>query len=429
MPFVILICVGVILVLLFNLWGAIFDEEPDRGVTFNVIEGSVQMKTWGNDQYVDLPSGSVLMEGDELQTSKEAKVVVEFNDGTILRIDGETDFILDEMNFDLDMPVIRIMLMDGQLWFNKLFKNVNTTNLEIVMGDVVVKSFEANVIDVENNDDEIVRVVNGASVDVDIMSENGEKIVETVKIGVGQEVVFSQETLQKYWEYLSPNVLAALSDEFRLTQWYLWNVAQDRAPATVSVTDSDGFSPVNPEDVDEIEIDNDGNPVNLEENVTEAESEKPVLEEETAPDKEVVEEVSSTLSKPTISSVAGMTAANEFGLYPVTSNLATLVGTAPGASAVYVNDYKLQKFTAGAATWTYFANADYNLMVAGENVYNIYSVDAKGKKSETLSIKVFYTPAKVEEVVVEEVVEEEVVEEEVEPVVPDSKPEWLTQAS
>jgi hypothetical protein len=57
-----------------------------------------------------------------------------------------------------------------------------------------------------------------------------------------------------------------------------------------------------------------------------------------------------------------------------------------------VNGYTLTKFKAGSTSWSYFANADFGLMKAGDNTYEIYGLDANGKKGESLIIKVFYTP-------------------------------------
>ncbi|MBI2634792.1 hypothetical protein HYW82_03950, partial [Candidatus Peregrinibacteria bacterium] len=96
--------------------------------------------------------------------------------------------------------------------------------------------------------------------------------------------------------------------------------------------------------------------------------------------------------KPTITSVAGGAQLDANGFYRVTSRVATLTGGISGAAKVIVNDYTLQKFKAGDVSWSYFANADFGLMKVGENIYQVYAVDAAGNKSEPLTVKVFYTP-------------------------------------
>ena len=60
--------------------------------------------------------------------------------------------------------------------------------------------------------------------------------------------------------------------------------------------------------------------------------------------------------------------------------------------AVVVNTYTLQKFKAGDSAWSYFANADYNLMKEGENVYEVYAIDKDGKKTASVTVKVLYKP-------------------------------------
>jgi len=57
-----------------------------------------------------------------------------------------------------------------------------------------------------------------------------------------------------------------------------------------------------------------------------------------------------------------------------------------------VNGYILKKFKVGDKTWSYFANADYGLMKEGENSYEVYTIDANGNKSSSITVKVMYKP-------------------------------------
>lgn len=66
-----------------------------------------------------------------------------------------------------------------------------------------------------------------------------------------------------------------------------------------------------------------------------------------------------------------------------------LRGGAPaGAAGILVNDYKLQLFDPAKGEWSYVASLRLNNMVPGTNVYNVYAIDATGKKSEPATITI-----------------------------------------
>ncbi|NIA02297.1 MAG: hypothetical protein GWP15_02855 [Nitrospirae bacterium] len=416
MPFLIIIAVGVIIVLLFNLFSALFVSQTSGDAFLHLESGSVQMKMFGTDDYFDLTSDALVMQGDELITSANSKVIIEFFDGTLVRLDGSTDVILEEIG-DGDEPHINMMLVDGKLWFNKVYKNTSGTSIEVQMSNVVVKSIEGGIFTIENEFDEAVRVINGDDVMVDVMDKDGEKVVESEKVGVGQEIVFSDAVLQKYWQFQSPSVLSALSDGFKETGWYSWNIGEDIEPtefskAAILGEDSD-LVEVAPEVYEpEAEVESEVGEVVEEEAVVEEEPVEESVEEELV-EEEPSESVDfGALTTPTITSVSGVTETNADGFYIVTKNPGTLVGGISGAEDVVVSGYTLQKFVAGDGTWTYYANADYALMEVGENSYEVYAVAPDGTKSESITVKVLYQPpAPVVEEVVEEVPPVEPVEE------------------
>lgn len=404
MPFFIIICLGIICVLVYNLWTAFYNPAPDKAAYFYVIEGNVEMKAWGTDSFINLPSGSLFIEGDELKTSSSSKVIVEFFDGTIMRVGPSTDIVLEEVDSDSELPKIKVLLLSGELWFNKVYRDSANTDLIVSIENISVKSSSGNVFDVENLDFEAARVLNGADLVIDVYSENDDKVVASENVGLGQEIVFSTSVLERYWSFQSPTVLAALSDEFRSSDWYLWNISEDSSPSVFgeekasNVFVSESLVPVEPEIIRSSTID-DSEIVKDELSVDSTD----LIEEVSLADKEIV---TGDFKSPTISSVANVTVTNDAGFYEVTSRVATLTGTVSGASKVVVNEYTLEKFMAGDANWTYYANADFDLMKEGENIYEVYALDADGNKSDVLTVKVLYTPpVVVVDPVVETVVE------------------------
>ncbi len=386
MPFLIILGVGVIAVLLFNLGAAVFGGSDSKGAYMHIVEGSVEMRTWGTEDFFALSSDALVLQGDELKTSEGAKVIIEFFDGTIMRVDGGSDVVFEEMNSDDGEAMLTLMLVDGRIWFNKIYKDTGATEISVKMDDATINSDMATVFEAENEFEEVVRVIHGDELTVDIFTEDNEKVVETETVGIGQEIVFSENVLQSYWQYKSPSVLTAVSDEFKLSDFYLWNIKEDKKPTEfVKITDEGGeFVQVKPEVIEEEVVE--------EEVLPEEGDEEVEVEDKKEEEKPTV----STLKKPVISSVNGSATPNANCFYVVADRLATLTGTVSGADKIVVNGYTLQKFTPGSTSWTYFANADFGLMREGENIYEIYAIDSTGKKSEVLTVKVLHQPKKAE---------------------------------
>lgn len=395
MPFLIIISIGVVLVLAFNLFKSFFGEDLRKGAYIHIVEGSVQMRTWGTDQFFDLASDALILQGDEIKTSADAKMIVEFFDGTIARVSGGSDVIFTTIADDGDVKNFELLLVDGNLWFNKVYKDVQNTRLVVKTGDIVVNSEEVNIFNVSNEFEDVVRVQFGADLLIEVMDIDGNKAIADETLGVGQMALFNAEALSKYRQFQSPNVVLAIEDNFKATDWYIWNEAEDKSPTQFVKFDGQSaqFLKVEPQVVVPIVATTDENV----DSATDADM-KPA---EVVPTNtvetplEVVSDTTSGLQKPTILSVANVTQTNADGFYVVKSRVATLTGIVSGAAQMVVNGYTLQKFKADDTTWSYFANADFGLMKAGENVYEVYAVSADGKKSESIFVKVLYEPQEV----------------------------------
>lgn len=387
LPFLIIIAVGVIVVLLFNLWKSVFGSEPQKAAYLHFVKGDAQMKAWGTEEFFSLGSDTVVMEGDEIVTSSDAEVIMEFFDGTIMRIDGDTNFLLESVDDESSEPLIGVILKDGSLWFNRLYKGTSGTTLTVNMDGVNVDAANASVFELENNNNKVVRtlrVFDDSGLAVDILDQDGAKVVESENVSVGQQIVFTDKVLEKYWAHNSPSVISEIADSFKSEPWYVWNMREDRTPTLFEkqvVNGAEGFKVVPPKEIEGVTDDETGK---TDESVVE---DVPTKTEPT----DAKDQFSAKVPKPTITSVAGLSAPDDKGVYQVTSRVTTLIGTVSNATKFFVNGYELKKFKAGDKTWTYYANFDYGFMKEGANTYEIYAMDAEGNKSETLIIKVFYT--------------------------------------
>ncbi|MBI4232084.1 hypothetical protein HY605_02530 [Candidatus Peregrinibacteria bacterium] len=409
MPFFILICAGVIVVLFWNLKKAIFDSPSTEAAYMHLVSGNVEMKAWGTDDFFDRSTDGVIMTGDEIKTSADARLIVEFFDGTIMRVGGSTDIEFSNINQDSENPSIDLILRNGRLWFNQIFKSTDATEVRIISGEVVVNSGAASVFELENDVVQTLRVISvfdneGAILDVTVEGDD-ETVVESENVGIGQELAISAAVLDKYWAHQSPSVLSGIDDDFKNSAWYKWNIKEDAKPTEFkkeSGAGSAGLIKVSPELVESPEEavgPDDTEPI---EDVDDSGVEDLSPDDADAEPDEVTEDVDSAenlgdLAAPEIATVSGGTQTDENGFYHVSGNVATISGSVSGASKVVVNGYTLSKFKPGDTTWTYFANADFNLMKEGENLYEVVAYDANSKASQKLVVKVYYTPKKASE--------------------------------
>ena len=389
-PFVMIIAVGFILVLLYSLWNVIFGEKDVHAAYMHIVEGNVDMRTWGSEDFITLSSDALLLQGDEIVTTADSKVIVEFFDGTIMRLDGGTDVTFEAFEGEGDVAAVSMLLVDGDVWINKLYKGADNTDFVVKLANATVTSKEGSVFEVESGIDQTVRVIHGKDLNIDILDQEGKKSVANEGLGVGQEIVLGDAAFERYWKFQSPEVVVAISDQFKAGEWAVWNLAEDSNPTKFEKSvNGNLFVKVAPEVIEEV--------------MGTGEEEEAAAEEIVATEDgvETVEKV----AVPTLISVNGAVAPDATGAFVVKDNLAIIKGGVTGATTVMVNEYTLQKYTAGDSAWSYFANADYGLMKEGENIFNVYAVDAEGNKSEALVVKVLYQPEKPAEVTVETQVE------------------------
>lgn len=68
-------------------------------------------------------------------------------------------------------------------------------------------------------------------------------------------------------------------------------------------------------------------------------------------------------------------------------------GTNPTDSiAIVVNNYTLKKFSPSKGTWSYVASTELGTLKRGKNVYNVFYINANGKKVSLDSISITYDP-------------------------------------
>ena len=97
-----------------------------------------------------------------------------------------------------------------------------------------------------------------------------------------------------------------------------------------------------------------------------------------------VEKIPDALAGPEVTSPAKT---NE--MYRTNAQELVLRGTSPeGATGIMVNSYKLQLFSPEKGTWSYLASQSLGNLQPGENIFDVYALDAAGRKSEPARITI-----------------------------------------
>lgn len=389
-PFVLFIIIGVVLVLGFELYFKFFDSGDGNAVLIQVTSGQAQIKMWGTPGFSKVYSGTKILPGDEIYVGQNSRAVVTFPDGTILRLNGDTDVVFDSTS--------RVSLVKGEIWANKTFTSACENDFSVFVKNVVAKSL-CGIFDVSfygtapQGGVEELRAIMGA-MEIDVYSRNGGVVVDHVQIKEGEQASFDNEKLEKFWLFQAPNVIEPIDDGFKSLEWYGWNVLADESGDNIEFINGSEEAAIEPADgaVDEV--------------VSEAAVDETSVLDETVPEV-VADEAPVVLGEfkdPIISEINAIPwdySMFEKGIEVKDSLSIKITGKAYGAEKIFINNYQLQKFTpsSGEEVFTYWLEEKYENLKAGENVYEVYSTAPDGARSNSVYFKVIYTPPEVDDLV------------------------------
>lgn len=383
LPFLILLSVGVIGILGYQVWQN-YEKQGKSDAYFYVVEGKGKVLPFGKAEWDNAYSGTKLLLGDSLKTSKTGRIVIKFYNGTTVRLGDDTAVSLSDLNKTFDSEKIVMNLNNGQLWLQgKRSEDVKEAGYEVRTAHMKIKS-QGNIFEVEDQDSEIVRVLDGkVNVDVIVSSDGKERVAETINVGVGQEMVLDEATLKAFEQGNNPSVLKAISDQFKSSPWYVWNNREDTVPSDFSGTTSQQSSGLlTPPAGSGTQIST------MESAGTQITGNIPVsyTSEVAGPD-------DSDFGAPVITAPAENARTIEKGAKVVVS------GTVGEKTAKVVVEqvidgrkdvYVLGKYKAGATDWSYNISEALGNLKSGDNNYSFYAVDDKGNKSESAPLTLTY---------------------------------------
>lgn len=368
LPFLIFVGVGVIGVLGFQLWSNLQAARGD--VYFYVAQGKAKMLQYGTKEWETGYSGTKMLLGDAVKTGVNSRGVLKFFNGTMVRLGDDTEVVLTDITKRNDVEKIGLTLNHGSVWVNKIrSEGVEQSDLQVRTSHMLVIDV-GTTFEVESDSVETVRVMKG-NVNVQILGTDSDKssILDTIQVGVGQELNLDEAVMKAFQNRETPSVLMALSDQFKLSDWYLWNSREDESPTDFSQAGNQLL------------------PVGTTQEVTTQE-----VVAVTSSTQQTVE-TPGQLASPVITQPSESAVSSD-------QNKMAIVGTVgSGTAKVLVSqtvagntdEYALSKFKAGDLTFTYNVSEALGNYKSGENIYRFYAVDAAGNRSDSADVRITYT--------------------------------------
>ncbi|HLG25411.1 MAG TPA: FecR domain-containing protein [Candidatus Gracilibacteria bacterium] len=381
LPFLILVCIGVIAVIGFQLWSN-WDKHGKGDVYFYVAQGKAKILPYGETDWDNAFSGTKLLLGDSLKTSSPGRVVIEFFNGTIVRMGPDSAITLTDLIKSSDQETMVFNLDNGSLWVaGEKSEGVREARYEVRTSHLLVKA-TGTVFEVESGSSETVRVFDGeVNVDVMIGEAGKERVAQTINVEVGQEITVDAAALSAFEQNQSPSVLKAVSDSFKSTEWFVWNTREDASPTDFASSASMEEGMTQP-----FMMDGSQESGETEEGLADTQES---TESEDA-DSENDQFGSDEIAKPVITSPTEKV---------TTTGKATIAGTVSSGTAKVVvvstiegkeDSYTLSKFSSGDTSWSYNVAEALGNMKAGANLYEVYAYDSEGNKSDPASITITY---------------------------------------
>jgi len=396
LPFLVILGLGVIAILGFQLWQN-FEKQGKADVYFYLAEGKAKVLPFGHTEWDNAFSGTKLLIGDALKTATAGKAILQFFNGTIIRLGEDTAVTLTDVTKSSDLEKIVVNMDNGVIWVNgRKSPGVRDASYEIRTANMLVKA-KGTVFEVESDTAQRVRVLEGdVSVDVMVTVDGNERVANTISVGVGQEITLDDATLKAFTENQSPSVLMAISDQFKAGDWYSWNIAQDKNPTSYAMQSPESETQSQVAVSTEMQASGD-----TQSQVTQSEIQTPEI---------VPGQTQATSEATEVTQEAGTLTAPEI-LKPgtadrtVSGGIVTISGTASAGTAKIVveqvidgktDSYTLSKFKPGDMTWSYNVADKYDNMAAGPNTYSFYAFDDKGTKSDAAEITITYNKEQVQ---------------------------------
>ncbi|MFH0838049.1 MAG: FecR domain-containing protein [Patescibacteria group bacterium] len=332
-------------------------------VFLDIETGSAKAMTSGDAEWKNVPTGIYLYEGEKVKTQSDGRLTLTFFEKDMVRLDKSSELQLKTLSRDTIGGQAALQLDSGKIWVDIDKSSPVISEFAVDTGLLSLKSSGATFAVVYPG---MLYVISG-SVKAEILSEG--KVVKTSTIGIGQELIADETIAADLATGAQKEVIFALDDTFKSSNWYRWN-QQQRGAGTLSEADVSGDTEVS-----------DTTPPD-EKSLTEITTEENVKSEEETKADNSDENDKEAPAQPQIKEPG---ANGEMVILEDTEKI--ISGTVSAdTEGVIVNDYRLTQYKPGSGKFSYYAKTAYGNLKVGDNEYKVIAVDKAGNKSETAVI-------------------------------------------
>lgn len=364
--------IGLAAVLVYQLWSYFHEQavrKTENKAAITVVSGRAEMLIWGQEKWVAAASGGVLREGDSIHVFPDSRVSLALLNGGFVRLNSDTEASITELRTKDREDVIALNLARGEAWLKKARSDAVKTSFSVSTDGLTVRTI-GTIFHVTKRDDTRIEVMEG-KIAIDVKNEeNGKvRVIDTVEVGVGQEAIISEASMDAFRKRENPEILFAIGDIFRGTEWYTWNMGEDVLASSVTVKEAVSGG---------------------------ADTELSPTEESTEPINELVPSTSGPIPAPVVVSPDENSRTSKESKVVVrgTTSEQTQKIIVSTFTAGKEDSYTLQKYSPGSIEWSYIASVDLGNYVPGSNRYEIVAVDKDGKESEKIVLNLFYEKEK-----------------------------------
>ena len=437
MPFLVIVLIFIVIIFGWRTLDKIFIDQyrdtSNENVFLNIESGSAKAMTVDKNEWQNAPDKIDLYRGERVKTGPDGRVTLTFFDQSIMRLNTSTEVAFTSLQKKKETYSIEVELVKGDAWA-KVENILNPDSNFSIITDLITVDTSGAVLGVSAPG--TVYVIEG---NAQIGVKYDDEVIKTYTVGVGQQFLVDQSGVESIEKGEEADVIFALSDQFKKTNWYRWNIKEDGAINAFEESDleadeeSAGAEDLQPDTDDEdaeVDLANVGRVVYVTKPSKNTETNKSTISVEGKFDPEKINAVFADSKKATISNgnkwkvgsieldfegeneikiEAEDLEGNKVSLDPLIviydkTPPAMPAVTEPGANdetieiddveqliegtvskdtaAVIVNDYRLTKYVPGSKEFRYYAKIEYGNLQAGENEYKIYAEDKAGNQSE-----------------------------------------------
>jgi len=425
--------------------GLLIDQNRSTSsekVFLNIESGSAKAMTVGKSEWQNAPDKIYLYRGEQFKTGADGRATFTFFDQSLMRLNTNTEVAFSALKKKNETHNIEVELVRGDVWM-QIERITNPGSTFGVTTDLMTVDSRGGVIAISAPG--TVYMLEGTA-QVGVKYEDD--VIKTYTLGVGQQFLVDEAKAQAIERGEDAEMIFALSDSFKQTNWYRWNIKKDGAVNAFEESDLDATDeetgeiqdPASLEDEEaEEDLANIGRVAYVTKPSKDTETNKSTISVEGNFDPEKINAVYVEDQKATVTAAGKWKVAsveltfegeNELKIEAekldgTKSTLEPLVViydktapdmptfTDPGANdetveiddteqiikgsvskdtvAIIVNDYRLTKYVPGSGTFEYYAKTEYGNLEVGDNEYKAIAEDKAGNQSEPAIISLTLT--------------------------------------